>query len=100
MPPGAPQAAQGSKTRLPTWETRVPPLGRGDALEKEMATHSRILAGESRGERILGLWPMGSQSRSRLSSGAQEQQARLLTVSDRFSSKAFLAPGSGLVEAM
>ena len=31
--------------RLPTmWETRVQSLGREDALEKEMATHSSILA--------------------------------------------------------
>ena len=30
--------------RLPTmWETRVQSLGREDALEKEMATHSSIL---------------------------------------------------------
>jgi len=27
-------------------ETRVGPLGQGDTLEKEMATHSRILAWE------------------------------------------------------
>ena len=26
------------------WETQVPSLGREDPLEKEMATHSRILA--------------------------------------------------------
>ena len=31
--------------RLPTmWETRVQSLGREDLLEKEMATHSSILA--------------------------------------------------------
>ena len=31
--------------RLPTmWETWVPSLGREDPLEKEMATHSSILA--------------------------------------------------------
>ena len=31
--------------RLPAmWKTWVPSLGRGDALEKEMATHSSILA--------------------------------------------------------
>ena len=30
---------------LPTmWKTRVQPLGREDLLEKEMATHSSILA--------------------------------------------------------
>ena len=32
-------------TKLPTlWETRVQSLGREDILEKEMATHSSILA--------------------------------------------------------
>ena len=34
--------------RLPTmWETRVQPLGQEDPLEKEMATHSSILAWET-----------------------------------------------------
>ena len=43
------------------WETRVPSLGREDLLEKEVATHSSVLAW-----RILGtgepggLWSMGS----------------------------------------
>ena len=33
--------------RLPTmWETRVQSLGREDLLEKEMATHSTVLAWE------------------------------------------------------
>ena len=33
--------------RLPTmWETRVQSLGQEDLLEKEMATHSSILAGK------------------------------------------------------
>ena len=32
------------KTRLPMQETRVGPLGHEDLLEKEMATHSSILA--------------------------------------------------------
>ena len=34
-------------------ETWVPSLGWGDALEKGMATHSRILAGESLGQGSL-----------------------------------------------
>ena len=39
---------------LPTmWETRVRSLGREDTLEKEMATHSSILASESHGQRSL-----------------------------------------------
>ena len=32
------------KTRLPMQETQVRSLGQEDALEKEMATHSSILA--------------------------------------------------------
>ena len=43
---GASQVLQHSGTRLPmqkTQEMQVPPLGQEDPLEKEMATHSRIL---------------------------------------------------------
>ena len=36
--------AQRLKRLPPTWETRVRSLGREDPLEKEMATHSSILA--------------------------------------------------------
>ena len=43
-------------------EMRVHSLGREDPLEKEMATHSRILAGEiSWTEEPGGLQSMGSQ---------------------------------------
>ena len=36
---------------LPTmWETQVQSLGREDPLEKEMATHSIIVAGKSHGQ--------------------------------------------------
>ena len=35
------------------WDTRVLSLGQEDPLEKEMATHSSILAGESQGWRTL-----------------------------------------------
>ena len=39
-----------SVKRLPAvWETRVQPLGQEDPLEKEMATYSSILTGESHG---------------------------------------------------
>ena len=40
-------------------ETRVPPLGRQDPLEKGMATHYSILAWNTHGQRSLagnGLW--------------------------------------------
>ena len=40
-------------------ETQVQSLGQEDPLEKEMATHSSILAGESHGQRTLAgysLW--------------------------------------------
>ena len=36
--------AQRLKRLPPVWETRVRSLGREDPLEKEMATHSTILA--------------------------------------------------------
>ena len=36
--------AQMVKCQPTMWETRVQPLGREDLLEKEMATHSTILA--------------------------------------------------------
>ena len=48
---------------LPTMqETRVPSLGQEDSLEKEMVTHSSILAGESHGWRTLvGYSPRGGK---------------------------------------
>ena len=55
--------------RLPTmWETWFQSLGGEDALEKEMATHSCILAWEVPWtEESGGLQAMASQSRTRLS---------------------------------
>ena len=49
--------------RLPTmWETRVHPLGQEDLLEKEMATHSSILARKIPWTEEPGrLQPIGSQ---------------------------------------
>ena len=49
--------------RLPTmWEIRVRSLGREDPLEKEMATHSRILAWKIPWTEELGwLLSVGSQ---------------------------------------
>ena len=47
--PSAPRAyllAQTVKSLPAMWETRVKPLGQEDPLEKEMATHSSILAGK------------------------------------------------------
>ena len=40
-------------TCLPMQETRVQSLGREDALEKEMTTHSSILPGKPHGQRGL-----------------------------------------------
>ena len=50
--------------RLPTvWETRVPSLGWEDPLEKEMATHSSILAWKIPWMEEPGrLQPMGPQT--------------------------------------
>ena len=56
------------KICLPTQETQVRSLGREDPLQKEMATHSSVLAGKSHGQRKLGgLRSAGSQSQPRLS---------------------------------
>ena len=59
---GAAQVAQRLK-RLPAmWETWVRSLGRVDSLEKEMATHSSILAwGITWTEEPGGLQSTGSQ---------------------------------------
>ena len=50
------------------WETQVQSLGREDSLEKEMATHSSILAWKIPWmEEPSRLQSMGSQSQTRLS---------------------------------
>ena len=41
------------ETHLPVQEMQVPSLGWEDLLQKEMATHSRILPGKSHGKRSL-----------------------------------------------
>ena len=63
------QAAQWWRIHLPTQEMWIQALGWEDPLEKEMATHSSILAREIPGtEEPDGLQSMGSQkSRTRLS---------------------------------
>ena len=65
---GASVVAQTVK-RLPVmWETQVRSLGWEDPLEKEMATHSSILAWKiSWTEEPGGLQSMGLQSEARLS---------------------------------
>ena len=51
-----------------TQVTQIQSLGQEDPLEKEMATHSSILAGRiPRTEEPGGLQSMGSQSQTRLS---------------------------------
>ena len=64
---GASLVAQKIK-HLPTmWETWVRSLGQEDPLEKEMATHSNILAWKILGTEEPGrLQSMGSQSQTRL----------------------------------
>ena len=48
------------KNLLAMQETLVPSLGQEDPLEKEMATHSSILAGEFHGESsLVGYSPWG-----------------------------------------
>ena len=54
--------AQTVKSLAAVQETRVQSLGREDPLEKEMATHSRILAWKTpRTKEPVRLQPMGSQ---------------------------------------
>ena len=65
---GASLVAQRLK-RLPAMrETWVRSLGWEDFLEKEMATHSSVLPGESHGQRgLVGYSPWVAKSRTRLS---------------------------------
>ena len=54
--------AKQQRISLPTQEMWVPSLGGEDPLEKEMATHSSVLAGEiTWTEEPGGLQSMGSQ---------------------------------------
>ena len=53
---------QMAKNLLATWETWIRSVGREDPLEKEMATHSSILAWKTpRAEEPGGLQSMGLQ---------------------------------------
>ena len=62
---GASLVTQRLKRLPPMWETRVRSLGQEDPLEKEMATHSSILAWRILWMEELGrLQSMGSQSRT------------------------------------
>ena len=62
VPPGASLVAQWWRIRLPMQETWVRSLGREDPLEKEIATHSSILAWRIPWtEKPSGLQSMGSQ---------------------------------------
>ena len=45
-------------------ETQLQSLGQEDPLEKEMATHSNILAGESHGQRSLVGYSLWGQEES------------------------------------
>ena len=58
--------AQTVKHLSAMWETWVQSLGKKDPLEKEMATHSSILPGESHGQRNLAGFHRAAQSETRL----------------------------------
>ena len=52
--------AQTVKNLCAMWEMEVQPLGQEDFLEKKIATHSRILAGEFHGQKsLVGYSPWG-----------------------------------------
>ena len=58
--PRASLVAQWSRIHLPMQEMRVRSLGWEAPLEKEMVTHSSILAGKSHGQRsLVGCSPRG-----------------------------------------
>ena len=61
-------------------ETRVPSLGGEDPREKEMATHSIFLPGESHGQRSL----VGYSPRGRKESDTTERLTSLHTCSYRY----------------
>ena len=48
--------AQVVKHLLTMWETWIQPLGQEDPLEKEMATHSSILASFVKDKVPIGVW--------------------------------------------
>ena len=55
-----------SRIHLPMQEMRVRSLGWEASLEKEMVTHSSILAGKSHGQRsLVGCSPRGTRKRIR-----------------------------------
>ena len=59
---GASLVARMVKNPLAMWETWVQSLGREEPMEKEVATHSSIVAWRiPRKEEPGGLWSMGSQ---------------------------------------
>ena len=67
FPGGSEVKAAASNAGNPMRETRVRSLGGEDPLEKEMATHSSILAWRIAWTEDLGrLQPTGSKSRTRL----------------------------------
>ena len=65
--PKASLVAQLLKNLPALQETQVQFLGQEDPLEKEMATHSSILAGEFHGQRPAGYSPQSHKSQTRLS---------------------------------
>ena len=76
--------AQWKRILLPMQETWVGSLGQGDPLEKELATHSSILAWEIPWpEEPGGLQSMESQ-RVRHNLVSKQQQSTLLLLPSRF----------------
>ena len=62
-------------------ETRVQSLGRGDPLEKEMATHSSIPAWEiPRTRRLVGCSPWGRKRVGRDLAAKEKQQQKVASI--------------------
>ena len=74
----SPLVAQTVKNLLAMWETWVRSLGWKDPLEKGMATHSSVLAGESHGQSsLVGYSPWSckeSDTTERLTHTAEESK--------------------------
>ena len=64
------------KNLLAMWKIRVHSLNQENPLEREMATHSCILHGESHGERSLGLRESDTTERLTLDLQAYRQRCR------------------------
>ena len=73
-------------------ETQVPPLGWKDPLEKEVVTHSSVLAGKSRGQRsLVGYRPRGCKESDRTERVRACTHTRVLSILALFESASLVS---------